>query len=139
MSLETEIKKLTEALNAHTTAISNQSPSPLATATPEPVGYTQPSPAISTPDRITPPAAQPASPAPAVHVPAQAEAAPTTPAPGTITVEDLNTLMIAKSREVDQGVPKVLAVLAQFGGATKLNQVPEADWPQVVSMISAID
>jgi len=145
MSIESEIKKLTAALEAQTLAIvassgaSAGASAGIGAVQPGNIPKAQPAPApapISGAGAFTETqnVAATQSPAAAVVQPG----APAQPGVGALTLDLVNQAMVAKSQAIPEGVPKILQLLSRFAGATKLNEIPQEHWPALMEQLALL-
>lgn len=127
MSIETEVKKLTAAVDALTAA--------LKAVTPAPVEYREVAPAErhvdETGDYVP-------APEPEVETPeaAQAEAAREAVIQKEYDDEDANVTKDSAVAYITRvcneiGIPEAKRILAEFGGAQKLTEIPQDQWGDV--------
>jgi len=128
MSLETEIKKLTEAVLENTKAL--LAAAGVGLAAPVTTTVTEPPAAAAPPAPPAPPAAAapPAPPAPPAAGPAAPPAPPAPPAApaAPVTLQELNDLAVAKAQTKGDNGACIIALIQKYGGpaAASLNAVP---------------
>ena len=127
--LETQLKKLTEAVEANTAAIlASNNGSALPTATPETTNEAKPAPAAAVTEPPAPTAAAPA-----------AEPAPTAAAPAgelVVTKKMLGEATIAVARKFNDR-NKAIQILSKYGAQKVPELKDESVWPQVLADLQA--